>query len=107
MPPAPTPLRYQGCNPRVTACLRQFAILALLSLAACGPTKQQITSQCEFGALSHFSAQPNVGTDLIADYAEACMRAHGYKIDRKLAGCTYPGVSDIDIVGEAMCYSRR
>jgi hypothetical protein len=87
--------------------MRQVAILALLSLAACGPTKQLITSQCELDALNHYPAQSNASLQLIADYAEACMRTHGYKIDRSLAGCTYPGVSEMDIAGEAMCYSRR
>jgi hypothetical protein len=84
--------------------MRRFATIALLSLAACGPTKQLITSRCELDALNHYPEQTNASLQLIADYAETCMRAHGYKIDRSLAGCTYPGVSEMDIVGEAMCY---
>ena len=85
-------------------CLRHLTIIAMLSLAACGPTKQQITSQCNFIALDHYSAQTNASTQLIADYAENCMRAHGYRLDTSLPGCTAPGVSELIIAGEAMCY---
>ena len=84
--------------------MRQLAIIALLGLAACGPTKQQVTTQCDSDALNHYSAQTSASTQLIADYAEACMRAHGYRLDKSLPGCTAPGVAELIIAGEAMCY---
>jgi hypothetical protein len=81
-----------------------FAILALLSLASCGPTKQQITSQCDLDALNYYSAKANANVQLIAHHAETCMQAHSYKFDPGLPGCTAPGVSELVIAGEAMCY---
>jgi hypothetical protein len=84
--------------------MRQFAMIALLSLAACGPTKQDVTSQCELSALDHYSGQPVTRLQLIADYEETCMLAHGYRFDGSLPGCTASGVSELVIPGEAMCY---
>ena len=84
--------------------MRQLAIIGLLSLTACGPTKQQITSQCDLDALNHYSPQTNASVQLIADSAESCMRAHGFSMDRSLAGCRAPGVSELVIADEAMCY---
>ncbi|HEY5411072.1 MAG TPA: hypothetical protein VIJ94_10140 [Caulobacteraceae bacterium] len=84
--------------------MRQFAVLALLSLAACGPTKQQISSQCEVNAIGRYPAQTRASVQLIADSAETCMLAHGLVFDRSLPGCTAPGVSPLIMADEAMCY---
>ena len=59
--------------------MRKFAILALLSLAACGPTKQQIASQCELDADKLYVSGPPRSIP-IAEYVHTCMAAHGYRL---------------------------